>query len=258
MLTIQTWLSGIGLKHPIEECPAWPPDLFALAGTLIRRSGAYLRVFERHDSPYLDDIVPKAAVWRKQIDEIVAEPVTVSELQLVRVDDVVNGWRMLIEARETPISEINKSRELAETLIRLTLLADEVSVGIGIDWDLSKQGNSNPSRFLSVAETALTGNELQSFCLEVPRDVLCVLGKQHTPQKGATFRSLSHHLALYQPNEIEARWFNPIPKTIEQGGGRETLNLLLLPWSTRVETDAFREVRLPGARGWIARLAAIY
>jgi len=248
MLTIETWLEGIGLKQPIEDCPAWPPDLFALAGTLIRRSGAYLRVFERPGVPDLD-IVSKGAVWRKQIDEVAKERTTVSELQAVRVDDVLAGWRILIEAKETPISEINQSRELAETIIRLALLADEASVGIGIDWDLSKEGNSGSGSFLSVAETALISNKMQSFCMEVPRDVLCVLGKQHTPQRGATFRSLSHHLALYQPHEIEARWVNPISKTIEQGPAREVLNLLLLPWPTRVETDAFREVPAPGARG---------
>jgi hypothetical protein len=33
-LTIETWLNGIALKRPIEDCPAWPPDLYALAGTL--------------------------------------------------------------------------------------------------------------------------------------------------------------------------------------------------------------------------------
>jgi hypothetical protein len=36
--------------------------------------------------------------------------------------------------------------------------------------------------------------------------VLCVVGKQYTPVKGATFRSLSHHLALYHLGEIEAIW----------------------------------------------------
>ena len=249
MLTIQTWLRGIGLKQPIEECPAWPPDLFALAGTLIRRSGAYLRVFEHRSSPYLDGIVPIAAAWRKRIDEIAVEPVTVSELQRARVDEVLAGWRMLIDAKDMPISEINKSRDLAETLIRLALLADEASVGIGINWDLCKQGGSGPSKFLSIAETALVNNELQSFCWEVPRDILCVLGKQHTPQKGATFRSLSHHLALYQPNEIEARWFNLFPKTIEQGPTRDILNLLLLPWPIQVQTNAFKECQAPEAPG---------
>jgi hypothetical protein len=86
MLTIETWLNGIGLKQlSIDECPAWPTDLYALAGTLLRRSGAYLRVFERQGcAAYLGGIEQEAATWRKQIDEITVETVTVSDLQSAR------------------------------------------------------------------------------------------------------------------------------------------------------------------------------
>jgi hypothetical protein len=242
MLTIETWLKGIGLKQPIEECPAWPPDLYALAGTLLRRSGAYLRTFQRQGSvAYLDGIDREAATWRKQIDEIAVETVTIPDLQSVRVPDVVNGWAKLIAAKGTSIGDLRTSYELAECLLRLALIADDASAGIGIDWDNHTKAGRKPSKFLSIADTVLFANKLQSFCSEVPPDVLCVLGKQHTPQKGATFRSLSHHLALYQPNEIEARWINAIPKTVDHRPPRETLNLLLLPWPTRVETDDFQE-----------------
>jgi hypothetical protein len=247
VLTIETWLNGIGLKQPIEECPAWPPDLYALAGALIRRSGAYLRLFEhRGIAPYLNGIEQAAEKWRKQIDAITAESVTVSVLQSVRVSDVVDAWASLIRARAIPISEID--RELAERLIRMTLIADEASAGIGINWGYQTDEGPRHSKFLSIAEQLLVTNELQSFCWEVPRDVLCVLGKQHTPVKGATFRSLSHHLALYHPNEIEARWVNPIPKMVAQSPSREGLNLLLLPWPMRVTTEDFQEVSTCGVR----------
>lgn len=243
MLTLETWLNSIGLKRPIEECPAWPPDLFALAGTLLRRSGAYLKVFEqRSPAAYLNGIVPAAEQWRQQIEAITAEPVTVAVLRSVRISEVIAGWTSLIQAKGTPLSEIRRNTELVERLIRLTLIADEASVGIGISWDSQTEQGPSPSKFLSIAEQMLVTNELQSFCWEVPRDVLCVLGKQHTPVKGATFRSLSHHLALYQPNDIEARWINPIPKMVDQGPAREGLNLLLLPWPTQVATEDFQEV----------------
>lgn len=145
-----------------------------------------------------------------------AEPVPVTVLQSVRTPDILDSWKSLIQAKGLSIREIHKSRELAERLIRLTLIADEASVGIGISWDSDTDAGPSPSKFLSIAERVLVDNELQSFCWEIPRDVLCVLGKQHTPAKGATFRSLSHHLALYQPSEIEARWINPIPRMIDQ------------------------------------------
>lgn len=247
MLTVEIWLNGIGLRQPIEECPAWPPDLYALAGALIRRSGVYLQVFEhRGPAPYLNGIEDAAGKWRKQIDAITAEPVTVSVLQSIRVSDVVDSWANLIRAKATPISEIRS--EIAEQLIRMALIADEASAGIGIGWDSPTDQGPRPSKFLSIAEKLLVANELQSFCWEVPRDVLCVLGKQHTPSKGATFRSLSHHLALYHPNEIEARWINPIPKMTERSESREGINLLLLPWPIRVATEDFQQVSPGGVR----------
>lgn len=134
VLTIETWLNGIGLKQPIEECPSWPPDLYALAGALIRRGGAYLQVFEhRGPAPYLNGIEQAAEKWRNEIDAITTEPVTVSDLQSVRVSDVVESWEKLIRAKGTFVSEM--SSEMAEKLIRMALIADEASVGIGIGWD---------------------------------------------------------------------------------------------------------------------------
>lgn len=246
MLTIETWLNGIGLTRPIEECPGWPPDLYALAGTLIRRSGGYLKLFGRRDPvpSYLQRIKEEAQTWREKIDGLPPDNVTVSDLQSVRIPDVVDGWAQLIAAKKKAISEIRNSEELMEALIRMTLIADEASVGIGVDWDLK----ARESTFLSIAERVVLRNATQSFCWEVPHDVLCVLGKQHTPLKGATFRSLTHHLALYQPNEIEARWIKPIPREDEAGSLREIINLLLLPWPTRVETDDFQDLSSDGSR----------
>lgn len=240
MLKIETWLDGVGLKAPIAECPAWPPDLFALAGTLIRRSGAYLRVFERRDvEDYPTGIRTAAQEWRERLDAIpaAAQDISASDLQGARTLEIRQGWERLIQKKGIAVSAINDHPDLAEALIRLTLIADEASAGIGISWDPDK-----PSQFLSMAQRALTDSGARSFCWDVPRDVLCVLGKQHTPVKGATFRSLSHHLALYQPSEIEARWVTLIPKTGKPALPRRGLNLLLLPWPERIDTEDFQVV----------------
>jgi hypothetical protein len=201
---------------------------------------------------FVNGIEAAATRWREQIDDISAETVGVRDLQAARVEEVVAGWARLMAMSETAVGEILSVPELAETLIRLTLIADEASAGIGIGMDRNTTAGPSPSKFLSIAETVLYANELESFCWEVPRDTLCVLGKQHTPLKGATFRSLSHHLALYQPNEITAHWINPFPDVIEQRSARKILNLLLLPWPTRVEAEDFeylppRELRPDGS-----------
>ena len=56
-------------------------------------------------------------------------------------------------------------------------------------------------------------------------------GKRHTPQRGCSIRSLTHHLALYTPTEIQAVWPAPIRKTDED---IDVFNVLLLPWPTEV------------------------
>jgi hypothetical protein len=241
-LTIGKWLDAIELERPITECPVWPPDLFALAGALLQRSGAYLHVFkQRSEIAQLKEIKEEAGRWRDGIDampETEAPDIASTRTALIEsIKSIESEWAQLIAAKDTPISDIGKIPTLVQTLIRLALVADEASGGIGINSDLH-----TPSRFLSIAEWRLYENSTHSFCWEVSSDVLCVFGKQHTPQKGATFRSLSHHLALYFPNEITGRWINPGMKSVAAASRPETLNLLLLPWPTEVQTGDFEEV----------------
>lgn len=245
MLTIQSWLEGVGRKRrPPEECPHWPPDLYAIAGGLLKRSGAYLRVFDRiaRSESYLDGIDAIGDAWRARIEGL-PKRVTIPALLSARPKGVLQLWKRLIAHKETKISEVRDSKSLSEDLIRMTLIADEACAGIGIDWDLepSDQSASRRSIFLSLADTALSSNKNRSFCWDLSVDVICVLAKQHTPQLGATFRSLSHHLALYLPTDITARWMNPYPRA-ESPLAQKSLNLLLLPWPIRIKADDFSEV----------------
>jgi hypothetical protein len=78
VLTIETWLNGIGLKRPIEECPAWPPDLYALAGTLLRRSG-----------------VSSTAAWDANLSVLqAAGPVRGAEERVDPNDPLLQGLRL--------------------------------------------------------------------------------------------------------------------------------------------------------------------
>ena len=91
MLTIETWLNGIGRKQATHDCPLWPPNLYGLAGTLLRRSGSYLRVFERgNPGDYLDGFEDVAADWRQRIEET-TELVDMSSLRSALPKDVVDG-----------------------------------------------------------------------------------------------------------------------------------------------------------------------
>jgi hypothetical protein len=256
------WLSGLGRRRKMEECPLWPPDLFAIAGGLLKRSGAYLRVFE-HDgrSDYLSDVREHGTAWLKELDAL-SQPVTLGRLSAARPKAVEEAWLFLMKARETPINRIRKQRRLAEQLIRMALIADEASAGIGVEWDRRIDDNgarrSEPSTFLSLTDWMLRFRHTRSFCWEVSDDVVCVLGKQHTPQRGATFRSLSHHLSLYFPADIEARWVGPLRQPARVEEEQRMLNLLLLPWPTRIGTDDFRELRGSKSDGARSELAGYF
>jgi hypothetical protein len=106
---------------------------------------------------------------------------------------------------ETAMFDGRKWVTIPVILIRLTLIADEASRGIGVTWNnTAKRGKVKNSQFLSIAGKVLADKNNESYCWDVPTEALCVVGKQHTPMKGATFRSLSHHLALYHPSEVSA------------------------------------------------------
>jgi hypothetical protein len=239
MLTIRTWMEALGREESLQECPFWPPDIFAVAGGLLKRSGAYLRIFEEDGrSAYLTGIAEAAAAWRRQIDT--QRVVTIRRLLGARPAEALKLWRRLAAADATPIQLIRANRPLTECLLRLALIADAASAGLGIDTEGSATPRSD--RFLALAYWIKRVKNLRSFCWRIPEDVICVLGKQHTPQRGATFRSLTHHLALYLPNDIEARWVGPYPQTRTEESSRR-INLLLLPWPLSIETASFTEVR---------------
>ena len=88
-MNIRSWLEGIGRKRPLKECPYWPPDLYAIAGGLLKRSGAYLRVFDRisDSESYLDGIDQIGHDWRSGIEGL-PKRITLPELLKARPDEL--------------------------------------------------------------------------------------------------------------------------------------------------------------------------
>jgi hypothetical protein len=134
VLTIESRLQALGRKRPVKECPHWPPDLWAIAGGLLKRSGAYLRVFDRvvGAESYLDGIDTFGRAWRASIDAL-HKRVTLSALFAARPKEVQRLWRRLIHQSAKPVNDIRKSMSLSEDLIRMALIADDACAGIGID-----------------------------------------------------------------------------------------------------------------------------
>ena len=72
--------------------PIWPPDLYAIAGALLKRSEAYLRVFE-HDgsSGYLVDVERVGGTWLKGLDQL-PQPISIARLRAARPRQIDRSW----------------------------------------------------------------------------------------------------------------------------------------------------------------------
>ncbi|MCB9781275.1 MAG: hypothetical protein H6742_22095 [Alphaproteobacteria bacterium] len=250
MAEFLTFLMG-GIEEP-SVCPSWPPDVFALAAAVLHRTGAYVRVVELLDGTrqrLLDDEWPAQAetvgkLWRQQwkaatFSDNKPGPVAVPEA--VRSD-----WSTVWEHGSLPLDDLLDGRTrddigdscqaLCRALLRLVGFADHASRGIGIS-------TAEDDSFLLFALAVLEENDARSLCREVHLSRLRVLPKQHTPQRGLTVRSLSHHLALLPASDVIARWFEPISLSDRQRDDLDVLNLLLVPWPLRLERRHFSLVR---------------
>lgn len=192
--------------------PLWPPDLFAVAATLVSMSGCYAhadstRLPEVFSSDYPLAVAKIGQRWAS------AKP----EEGLPQ--EVALLWRELLDAGEEDVC----ARILAALpkwcfgVLGLMAIADEASAGIGFDsqepfprffitsqWKpLVDEGFVSPGSTGYEARRRLTA----TTCRLVPADECCVQPKARTPQVGCTLRSLSHHLALLPPmGEVTTRW----------------------------------------------------
>lgn len=225
-----------------NECPTWPPDLFAVVGTIIDRSGCYtLASPDRNNlaahGELLDEVAKCSQAWN---DDIGVVPTTVGLLW----NEIVTTF---LDVRLTAVSD---DPALVRILLNLFAIADEASVGMG--WDVDPDEVSR-RKFASVAFAALTGAdaevslqyESRSLCVMVPPDHAIVLPKSITSSVGCTIRSLSHYLALLPPvSVLEPRWILSSKKP-QQGAQPDSrapypLRLLLVPFPFTIHASSFR------------------
>lgn len=234
--SIGDWLRFLGaeLDDP-DWIPVWPPDAFAFAAALLRRTGAYVGLVNGECTKAmratLDTDAPTTVgrLWRKELEAALREGKSTTRLRESCPHQIKDWWNTMRLAAEQPLTSCVDEPALVPALASLCVASDEACARIGIG-ELD-----NP--FLLVADAILINNDRRSFCLRVPVEKLAVLGKQHTPQRGCSIRSLTHNLALYTPTEIEATWEGPYPTA---NADVDVFNLLLLPWPVAVHAGDFR------------------
>jgi hypothetical protein len=242
--------NGRGGLHR-STCPLWPPDVFAVAATLIGMSGCYARLpiiearrSRKESARRIEEIARAGEQWGMQ------RPAGVP--QLAR-----RCWRSLVtEHADCDISSI----EWCDDALTLLALADEACTGIGFPEQSAIAG------YLFMADTIrhrrrgapqhLLPFLPNSICHQVPPSEACVLPKTSTPQVGCTLRSMSHHLALLPPREtVACQWEFALPSESRSTGsaGSENddrpFNLVLVPFPYVVDGGAFRAGSVAAAAG---------
>lgn len=215
--------------------PVWPPDAFAIAAMLLKKSGAYRQVANAWPPPEFADTTE----WHNLTEAISARWRASCDANDGGVPAEVKAWWEIVIIHATmPISQIASDRGLFIALVAIVAVCDFACSGFGFrpaGGNTPKEDRANSN--LSAAKT---------LCESIHPSRCIVLPKAHNSFSGMTLRSLTHNLALWDRPEVSTAWENirlDIPK--------KSMNLLLVPWPLKIEPDAFRpaanchELRLP-------------
>ena len=223
------------------DCPTWPPDLFAVVGTIVEASACYTYASpDRGDlvahEAYVESVQATAVAWN---GDLMAPPSTVRDL-----------WTDLIDKYgHLPIEDVCNDGSAIACLLHLFAIADEASRGMG--W--GKPKGASGLMFSQLAMMILTSDAPHSllphlpnsFCCVVPPSVAVVLPKSVTSSVGCTIRSLSHYLALLPPKSvIETSWKLPSSGLTEEDSEPSSapydIRLLLIPFPFHVPAKSFQ------------------
>jgi hypothetical protein len=168
--------------------PIWPADVFAIAASLLQRTGAYARAMDHwppdgQESTWIDEVREAGRHWRQHWKH---GSFTYLE----------KSWNVLLAKRSLELDELSEDTDLLQALIELCAVADETSNHLGIfdkDDSSSEQETEEELEFDFQADSLL--EESSSLCYEIHPSRLRVLPKMHTPQTGLTIRSFAESCA---------------------------------------------------------------
>lgn len=226
-------------------CPIWPPDLFAVVGTIIDRSGCYTEASPNRDDlrsheAYLKSVISIARSWKN----------------LLKVPHKLQAlWEeLIVEHGEHDLGAITGNERALQVLLMLFAIADDASKGMG--WDKgSKAERLSDFATIVLANADPEHKEVEfplphwprSLCAIVSPDRVIVLPKSITTTKGCTIRSLSHNLALLPCETV----LMPQWRLVSQTGYAKKnapIQLLLVPFPYSIPDGSFT---LSSGREWL-------
>ena len=217
-----------------KQPPAWPPDAFALAASLLLHSGAYLQV------------VAKWPPTGTAADGCLTE---LPERWTERAENIGLRWRAAWPGQPPPevrrfwaqiraqshleLGELSGST-LCRTLVQLCAVADEACAGVGYPF---LEDGGDFFDFMASNQLLPDLEAGSTLCRDVHPSKLRVLPKCHTPQTGITLDSLFHNLTLWSALDVQPSWYTLLHSGLADIEHR--LNLLLLPWPEKVSPMQF-------------------
>jgi hypothetical protein len=220
------------------EKPMWPPDAFALAATILKRSGAYREV--ANDWPPATYSTTKD--WHDKIFSVAEEWRDACKADKDWPTQVDAWWEEIIRQRGLPLDAISPDKDIFVALIGIVACADQSCRGFGF---------YNSKRASTIDDRAITNlSSANTLCEAVNPPRVSVLPKAHNPVSGMTLRSLTHNLALWDRAEVSPSWHNILIDSVTSG-----INILLLPWPLVINPTAFHpaadchNLRLPERAG---------
>lgn len=247
----------------------WPPDAFAIAYLLLSSHTSYraaVSIDEVADFELDRGDGPMSKLW-PNTPEFSRYAAEIGRLWRLHANAFAEAMR---DGRAPPVADVALDEFFTVAEQSLTKLltcstdyrdavcqdravlfcviaaADEACVSLG----LPAPAADNTTWFSLTAEILLVNISHGSLSRFSPY-LIRVLPKLHTPQRGMTMRSLSHHVCA-TTQEFGVRWMLSDSLRANDKLSDERLNLLLLPWPLQVTHNAVEPAptSLPGPWGY--------
>jgi hypothetical protein len=235
-------------KQLWRQCREWPPDAFAIAHLLLAHHAIYRAAVSTDEVPGFEDQVEGHALcelwpnhgefgdhvrtlgaqWRTFAASRIRDPRARAPAHLAQLFSIVETEMPKLLA--CPRGYVGASRGQLAVLFCLVAAADEACVGLG----LPGPAPTGATAFSLEAELYLVEPTHGSLARFSPH-IIRVLPKAHTPQRGLTLRSLSHHVCA-TTHDFGVSWQIPPGNTL-MSSRDERLNLLLLPWPLEISDN---------------------
>jgi hypothetical protein len=224
-----------------DELLEWPPDLFALTGTLLERSQIYRFLL----SPHCGVNWPPTRIpgWARVVGEIASQWSRWVEHRRGAIPRLLKEeWNTLVERSQLPIEQLAKGEDwrACEALMTLHAIADEACAGLGVALG-PRAGAACLYRARGRELLARTGS-----LARITPELLRVLPKVRTSPNGTSVCSFARYACLHHSG-IDVRW-HKIPVRHRGVDPRaDHVTVLLLPWPLHIRETDFRPLPLDGS-----------